>query len=122
MQNREKGKAAELTASHFLEKKGLKIIERNWTCRWGEIDLIMKQGEKVIFVEVKSRSSAAYGKGVEAITFSKQQKMLRCALLYSQKHPEVKDIAFAVLSLDGDNSAESIEWFEFPLDGFGKYY
>lgn len=120
---RQKGIEGEALACQYLQRKGLKIIEKNWRSRWGEVDLIAQVGMKIVFVEVKARSSQSYGKGLEAVTPHKQQKMAKTALSYLQKHPQkYTDICFAVLSIDGPKSAEAIEFIEFPLDGMGRYY
>ena len=120
---RQKGIEGEALACQYLQRKGLKIIEKNWRCRWGEVDLIVQEGLKIVFVEVKARSSQNFGTGLDAVTERKQQKMAKTALSYLQKYPKnYTDICLAVLSIDGSESSKVIEFIEFPLDGMGRYY
>lgn len=69
-------------AEKYLIKKGYQILERNWTCHWGEIDLICRLGKCLIFVEVKFRSSAKFGYGYEAINYRKVKSLRRSAQFY----------------------------------------
>lgn len=85
MGNLEIGQQAEEQACAFLEKKGLKLLERNFRCKLGEIDLIMRDKDEVVFVEVRKRSSDAFGSAVESVTFTKQRKVINTAMLYLQK-------------------------------------
>lgn len=80
--NKEIGTFGEDAAAKFLESKGMKIIKRNFYCRTGEIDLIATDGESTIFVEVKTRKSADYGRAAEYVTWQKQQKVIKAALYY----------------------------------------
>ncbi len=116
------GKEGELLASRYLQKMGFQILEKNWRCRWGEIDLVLRSRDKIVFAEVKTRKGTQYGKGFEAIHPQKQQKILKSALAYLQKHPFEKEICFAVLSIDGKDAKKCIEYIEFPLDGSYRYY
>lgn len=119
----QKGQAGEEIASRHLREKGFKIIEKNWRARWGEIDLIAQKGPILAFVEVKTRHSKAYGRGLDAVNGPKQEKMLRAALQYLQQHPKApQELRFMVLSIDLKGSDKSIECLEFPLDGIGKSY
>ena len=74
------GKKYEAQAAEFLEKQGYLILERNFQCRQGEIDLIGKEGEYLCFIEVKYRKSANYGTPLEAVTKAKQRKISKTAL------------------------------------------
>lgn len=76
------GDRAEDTALGYLKKQGLKPVTRNYRCRMGEIDLIMKQGDTLVFVEVRMRNSSQFGSAVETVTASKQQKILQAAQHY----------------------------------------
>lgn len=82
------GKWGEQRAADFLEEKGYTILERNWRCEYGEIDLIARDGDGLVFAEVKARSSARYGQPEEAITPAKQQHLYESALTYLQEHAE----------------------------------
>ena len=80
--NVRRGRDAESRAADFLMKKGYKIIRRNYQIRGGEIDLIAKDGDWLVFIEVKMRSSDAFGTGAEAVTKKKQQAIVRTACRY----------------------------------------
>lgn len=68
------GRAGEIKAAEFLEKKKYKILERNYKTRFGEIDLIAKDGETTVFVEVKTRADDSFGSPSEAVTARKREK------------------------------------------------
>ena len=76
------GNFGEQAASDYLEGKGMKIIKRNFYCRVGELDIIAADGEYTVFVEVKTRKSAQYGRAAEFVDFKKQQKIIKTALYY----------------------------------------
>ena len=79
MQQQSLGKFGEDSAARYLRRKGYKILERNFRCRQGEIDLIASKGEYVVFVEVKLRKNDAYGEAREFVTRGKQMKILSTA-------------------------------------------
>ncbi len=76
------GSAGEDYASEFLENKGYKIISRNYHSRNGEIDIICSKDGFIVFVEVKTRGRGAAVSGREAVTLSKQRKIIKTALFY----------------------------------------
>jgi len=76
------GSAGEAAAAWYLEKKGWKILERNYRCRLGEIDLIALDGNVLVFVEVRSRSSASFGVPQESVGYKKQNKVRSVARYY----------------------------------------
>ena len=80
------GKSAELMAAAHLQRNGLTLLESNYRCRFGEIDLIMRDADEIVFVEVRLRSNAAFGGAAASITSSKQQKISRTAEHYLQLH------------------------------------
>lgn len=83
MKNRtESGRRGEDLAAGYLLKNRYRIIERNFRCPLGEIDIIAREGETIVFVEVKSRNSARYGRPEEAVDRRKQAKLSRIALAY----------------------------------------
>lgn len=77
-----KGEVAEQFAAEFLQRQGVKIITRNYRCRFGEIDLIAQDGKTLVFVEVKSRRSGNFGGAAASITRDKRDKLLRAARHY----------------------------------------
>lgn len=102
------GNAAEQLAALFLQKQGLKLIETNFRCAHGEIDLIMKDVESLVFVEVRLRSNSKFGGAAMSINSAKQQKLRRSAALYLQTHGESACRFDAVLMSRIDINA--IEW------------
>jgi putative endonuclease len=99
------GAAAEDLAARFLAERKLKVIERNYRIRGGEIDLICRDGESVVFVEVRLRRRADYGGAAASITPSKQARLIRAAQHWLARHGDVP-CRFDCVLLDGDN----IEW------------
>lgn len=79
------GKRGEELAAVYLTEKGYRIIERNYRCSFGEIDIVAEEGGTLVFVEVKSRRSDAYGEPQLAVGHRKQQKLSRIALHYVQE-------------------------------------
>ena len=82
---RERGREAEYRARHFLTKRGLIHVRSNYQCRFGEIDLIMDDGEFLVFVEVRLRSNRRYGGALESIDMRKQSKLRLTAQHYLQR-------------------------------------
>ena len=76
------GNLGEDAAVKYLKKKKYIILERNFNVQGGEIDIIAKKGDYVIFVEVKTRSGDEYGSGAEAVNYTKQQRMIKAAQVY----------------------------------------
>jgi putative endonuclease len=80
------GRTGERLAAEQLERCGYHILERNFRCRYGEIDLIAEQQQELVFVEVKTRRGQAYGRPEEAVTEQKQRKIIQVALYYLDLH------------------------------------
>ncbi|MDD4503383.1 MAG: YraN family protein [Clostridiaceae bacterium] len=80
------GVFGESMACEYLSECGYRVLERNFSCRAGEIDIIAVQGGTVVFVEVKTRSSEKYGLPSEAVSKAKQHKIVKTALYYMQKN------------------------------------
>ncbi len=111
------GTQAEKTAREYLSQHGLVWRASNYQCRMGEIDLIMQDGLYLVFIEVRSRRSAVYGRAVESITYSKQQKILKTASYYlsaNQLH-EKYPIRFDVMSIQG--APPEIDWIKNAFGG-----
>ena len=86
MNKRQVGTQYESMAVQYLTEAGYHILERNFRCRTGEIDIIAKDGAYLVFVEVKYRASAASGSALEAVDYRKQQSILRVAQYYMVSH------------------------------------
>ena len=80
------GKLGEDLATKYLEKIGYKIVARNFRCRQGEIDIIARSTEELVFVEVKTRTNLSYGSPAEAVDFTKQKHMEKVAKYYLYKN------------------------------------
>lgn len=80
--NREVGKTGEGLAVDFLKSRRYRIIERNFRCRGGEVDIIARSGETIVFVEVKTRSSEAFGTPAQSVTLFKQRQIARAAQVW----------------------------------------
>ncbi len=93
------GEAAESACCLYLRKQGLKLIEKNFNCRLGEIDLIMLDKKILTFVEVRYRKNDAFGGAIESITTKKQQKIRHTAELYMQKNTRYKNARFDVVAM-----------------------
>jgi putative endonuclease len=79
---REIGQVGEQAAADFLSKQGFQVITRNWSTRLGELDIIARDGEALVVVEVRTTTSQRFGFGYESIDMRKQQKVRRLALQY----------------------------------------
>jgi putative endonuclease len=99
------GARAEDLCADVLRASGLRIIERNWRCRHGEIDLIAEERGTLVFAEVRMRSTSGFGGAAESVTQAKRSRLLAAARLYLTRRPEV-DCRFDVFLVD----AARIEW------------
>jgi putative endonuclease len=109
-----RGRKAEDAAFDYLRKRGLTKIERNYRCRFGEIDLIMRDAQTVVFVEVRQRSSNDYGGALNSIDSRKKRKLLTTARHYIAAKGEFPECRFDAVLLNGDNQ---VEWIR---DAFGE--
>ncbi|MYC32087.1 MAG: YraN family protein [Chloroflexi bacterium] len=82
------GRIGERIARHHLEGKGYRIVDANYQCRWGEVDLIALDGSVWVFVEVRARRSAAYGSPEESVTPAKARRLMLTAQDFLQRHVE----------------------------------
>ena len=104
-----RGESAEERALGWLTGRGLRLVERNFRCKSGEIDLIMQDGETLVFVEVRYRSHAGFGSAVESVTPAKQKKLQRAAAAYLQRRKEVPPCRFDIIGFD---AAGRIDWLQ----------
>jgi len=99
-----KGHEGEQIACKFLKKHGYKVIEKNYTCKYGEMDIIAVEKNVLCFIEVKSRRSIEYGLPEEYVDKRKQEKLIKTAHVYSiAKKPNIPDRRFDVVSVDLNN-------------------
>lgn len=93
----------------YLLARGLRLVERNYRGRGGEIDLIMRERETLVFIEVRYRRSGRYGSAAETVTSGKQQRLLATAARYLQRHRLDLPCRFDVVGISGAQ-LEAIEW------------
>lgn len=101
------GAHGEDQAAKYLKAHGYRIIEKNWRCRLGEIDLVAKEADTLVFCEVKTRSNQSFGHPLEAITASKKERLRRLGEAYIQAAPGTNAaLRFDVISIieNGGNS------------------
>jgi putative endonuclease len=109
----DRGREAEDLALEFLTGAGLRLKSRNYACRLGEIDLILQDGETVVFVEVRQRRSARFGSAAESITARKQGKLVAAARHYLARERDLPACRFDAVLVDGNGR---VEWIR---DAFG---
>jgi putative endonuclease len=115
MDRQHRGRLAEEAACRYLQAQGLRLIERNYRCRSGEIDLVMDDGDSLVFVEVRYRRHDRYGSGAETVDARKRARIIRCAQYYLQRHPTAqgRPARFDVISLA---AGQDLQWIR---DAFG---
>ncbi|TCS41730.1 YraN family protein [Reinekea marinisedimentorum] len=106
-----KGSQAESLAARTVSEAGLKVIQQNFHSRFGEIDLICRDGNELIFVEVRYRSSAGFGGAAASVTTAKQKKITKAAQYFILTNPALSSLfmRFDVIAIDAGNS---IEWIK----------
>jgi len=105
------GDHAEHIACQFLQTHGLELVSRNYRCRRGEIDLIMRDGDSVVFVEVRYRKHSNYGRAAETVSPSKQARIIYCARHFlSRQRTWNQPARFDVVCIDGEQEKARIEW------------
>ncbi|MCB1828205.1 MAG: YraN family protein [Coxiellaceae bacterium] len=107
---RAKGEQKEQRAARYLQQQGLTLIESNFLCKMGEIDLIMQEGKTLVFVEVRYRQSNHYGSALESIDRNKQRKLHKTATYYLQQHNILNkvDCRFDAVCFEDD----TIFWYD----------
>lgn len=99
------GRNAESEALRYLKKAGLRLVQRNYTCRYGEIDLIMQDGDNLVFVEVRQRTNPNFGGAAVTVDARKQRKIVRSAEHYLQKlRGPTPACRIDVVALEPDNT------------------
>lgn len=112
--NYHQGKLAEQTACAYLQKSGLTLLQSNYHCRYGEIDLIMKDKIEIIFVEVRKRNRIDFGNAIESITIHKQQKLIKTAVHFLQHHNWLyrKPSRFDIVAIHPIDGTMQLEWIK----------
>lgn len=107
MKNRKNGKIGEYIAEKFLIKRGYEILERNYNKKVGEIDLIAKYEDYIIFIEVKLRSNIFYGLPIEYVTKRKQKNLIKTAQIYLRE--KEKNVRFDIITIIKEENKYHIE-------------
>lgn len=109
-----KGRDFEFVACEYLQQQGLKLIDRNYRTRQGEIDLIMLDGDYLVFVEVRYRSNPRFGSGAESIDQRKQSRLLAAAARYLQdlRRSTTQAARFDVVSITPQQDINAIHWIK----------
>jgi len=107
------GQQAEDRARRYLGKQGLKLVTRNYRSPYGEIDLIMREREMLVFIEVRYRRNQAFGLAAETVDWRKQNKLRATAEHYLQSHGKMRDrpCRFDVMAISGDSRRGTIDWY-----------
>jgi len=107
------GKEGERVAEQYLKKKGYKVVERNYRCAGGELDLIVLDRRVVVFVEVKTRTGHSFGTPLEAVEFRKQRKMIQAAQFFlTAKRLHQRDARFDVVGISWPGGEPLVEHIE----------
>lgn len=102
----------EARAARFLQDRGLRILQANYRCRCGEIDLIARHGQYLVFVEVRFRSNPRFSGAAASVDRRKQGKLLRSAQFFLQQHPQLASLPcrFDVIAFEPRQSGASPDW------------
>lgn len=111
---RARGLVVEDAAERYLQQQGLLAVERNFNSRGGEIDLVMREADTLVFVEVRFRKSDRFGTPVESVTAAKQRKLLQTAQLYLLARPQWrnKPCRFDIVAARPGESGLQFEWIK----------
>lgn len=116
--NQARGRDAEDAALRFLESQGLELVERNYLCRMGEIDLVMRHGGSLVFIEVRARASDAFGGAAASIGVAKQRRLTAAARHFLMTHPRASTLParFDVVAISGRDGENSPHWIRAAFD------
>lgn len=113
------GRLYEAKALSYLKRRGLKLIKQNYCARFGEIDLIMLDGDSLVFVEVRSRASDRFGSALDSVTLAKQNRIIQTAQKYLSENTrdDFSSIRFDVLGIT-KGEKEQFTWIKnaFTID------
>ena len=116
MNRNAEGLEAERVAATYLQSHGLKLLETNYSCRFGEIDLILRDGDTLVFAEVRLRTSDKFGGAAGSITVKKREKLLKAARHYLASSKKTPRCRFDAVLLSGMNERD-IQWLK---NAFGE--
>ena len=113
------GQLMETAACRYLQHQGLELVGRNYRTKGGEIDLIMRDGADLVFVEVRYRASSSHGRPAESITAAKQRRLLYAARAYLMRFGVQPSCRFDVVSIAGLADDPDIGWIKAAFDATG---
>ena len=116
---RQSGRDAEGQALAHLQQQGLRLVAQNWLCKRGELDLVMLDGDTVVFVEVRYRRHAGWGGALESVDFRKQEKLILAAQWFLQSESKWSDspCRFDVVAINGDpGAAPALNWLQHAFE------
>jgi putative endonuclease len=106
------GAAAEDDALEYLQRQGLSLVERNFRCKGGEIDLIMRDRQALVFVEVRKRADARHGGAAASVTARKQARLIIAAQVFLQRYRDLPACRFDVIAIDG----KELNWMKNAIE------
>jgi putative endonuclease len=104
----------------WLQRAGLVLVARNFTCRYGEIDLVMRDRDQIAFIEVRYRGDDVHGGGTVSVGAGKRAKLVRAAAVYLQHNPALAAMTcrFDVVGCSGTLAAPEFEWIRAAFEAF----
>jgi putative endonuclease len=108
----EQGRKGEESALTYLQRHGLVLIEANFRCKLGEIDLVMREGQTLVFVEVRQRADRSRGGAAASITPAKIRRIVRAAQVYLQRFDRLPPCRIDVVAIDGG----TLEWLQNAIE------
>lgn len=109
-----RGEHWENVAAEHIRSAGLRLSERNYNCRMGEIDLIAEDGDTLVFIEVRYRRNRGFGSALESVDSRKQLRLREAALHYLTTHPKAanRPLRFDVIAIEGPAEQPRFEWVQ----------
>jgi putative endonuclease len=114
IRRRAQGAKQEAAACRYLEERGLTLLHRNFRCRHGEIDLVMRDDDILVFVEVRYRASERFGGAAASVDRGKQTRLSAAAGYYLVRHPTDSACRFDVVAIGADGR---VHWIKHAFDG-----
>ena len=114
------GSWGEGIALRFLQGKGYHVLDTNYRCRWGEVDIVAREGEELVFVEVRTRASSGYGTPEESLTAAKAKRLVATAQDYLQQHADdgaAWRIDLVSIRLDRGRKLQDISHLRYAVEG-----
>lgn len=111
---KQSGQQAEWLAATFLHDQGMRLLDRNYNCRFGEIDLILLHDKTLVFAEVRYRKSSRYGTPAESVVKQKQKRLITTARHYLARNPAMSryPARFDIVAIGPNLCREHIQWLE----------